>query len=71
MALGAALTNSSLLYLGWPPSPGRTQAAVTLAVISFTSWAWDTRDLQATLLHADLLVRVCLVAEAGPLASIF
>jgi len=72
MVLGAALTNQTLLYLAWPSMPGgRAEAAVVLAVCTFTAWAWETRELQQPLLPPDLKTRVDLAAEAGPHLSIF
>jgi hypothetical protein len=72
MVLGAALTNQNLLYLAWPSMPGgRAEAAVVLAVCTFSAWAWETRELQQPLLPPDLKTRVDLAAEAGPHLSIF
>ena len=71
MGLGMALTNESLLLLAWPPGPALPAAAVTLAVVTFSAWAWETRDLQPALLPIDLRDRVGLAAATGPLASIF
>jgi hypothetical protein len=36
ITLGVALTDKTLLYLAWPPSAARADAAVVLAVITFT-----------------------------------
>ncbi len=44
ITLGVALTDEVLLYLAWPPSAARTDAAVMLAVTTFTAWAWATRS---------------------------
>ena len=72
MVLGVALNNTTLLYLAWPLMPGgRAEAAVVLAVCIFTAWAWETRELQASLLPPDLKTRVDLATEAGPHLSIF
>ena len=72
MVLGMGLTNQSLLYLAWPAIPGgRAEAAVVLAVTTFTAWAWETMELQTALLPPDLKIRVDLAAEVGPHLSIF
>ena len=73
MGLGLALTNESLLFLAWPPAPALPGAAVTLAVITFSAWVWETRHLPCppALLPIDLKDRVGLAATVGPLASIF
>jgi len=72
MVLGAALNNNTLLYLACLSMPGgQAVAAVVLAVFMFTAWAWETRELQASLLPPDLKTRVDLAAEAGPHLSIF
>jgi hypothetical protein len=71
MVSGMALNNNTLLYLAWPPRPARMEAAITLAVITFTAWAWETRDLPAALLPPDIKVRVDLAAAGGPHPSIF
>ena len=52
---GLALTNRSLFFLAWPARPGRVEAALTLAVITFSAWSWETRDLPDPLLPICLL----------------
>jgi hypothetical protein len=71
MVSGMALNNNSLLYLAWPSRPARMEAAITLAVVTFTAWAWETRELPAALLPPDIKVRVDLAAAGGPHPSIF
>ena len=71
MVLGLAITNKTLFYLAWPPSPARVEAAVTQAVSLFVAWAWETRELAPPLLPPDLKVRVDLAAEASPFPSLF
>ena len=71
LASGMALTNQSLFYLAWPARPARLEAALTLAVITFSSWAWETRELPDALLPADIQVKVGLAAAGGPFPSIF
>jgi hypothetical protein len=68
---GMALTNSSLFFLAWPARPARLEAALVLAVVSFSAWAWETRDTQTPLLPPDLKTRVDLAAAGGPYPSIF
>jgi hypothetical protein len=58
MVSGIALNNNSLLYLAWPSRSARMEASITLAVITFTAWAWETRELPAALLPPDTKVRV-------------
>jgi hypothetical protein len=56
---GLDLTNQSLLFLAWSLRPDRLEATLTLAVITFTAWSWETRDiLPATLLHIDIQVKI-------------
>jgi hypothetical protein len=43
-----ALTDEVLLYLAWPPSAARTDAAVVLAVTTFTKY---TKSQKNTLIH--------------------
>jgi len=59
MALGTALTDQSLLYLAWPPTTARVDVAVTLAIITYTHWAWSTCDMpdQLTPYKLQALVR--------------
>ena len=71
LTLGCGLTDESLLLLTWPPTVARADAAVTMAVTTFTSWAWRTRDSAEVLPPHDLRARVRCAAEEGPLASIF
>ena len=71
LTLGVGLTDESLLLLTWPATTARADAAVTLAVTTFTAWAWSSRDLPAVLPPHDLRARVLRAAEDGPLASIF
>jgi hypothetical protein len=66
-----ALTNQSLLFLAWPPRPARLETALTLAVITFTDWAWETRNLPSTILHVDIQPKIGLAAGVGPFSSIF
>jgi hypothetical protein len=68
---GMALTNSSLFFLAWPARPARLEAALVLAVASFSTWAWGTRDTRTPLLPPDLKTRVDLAAAGGPYPSIF
>jgi hypothetical protein len=44
ITLGVALTDEVLLYLSWPPSAARADAALVFAVTTFTAWAWATRS---------------------------
>jgi hypothetical protein len=39
VSLGRTLSDEALLFLAWPPSAARVDAAVVLAVITFTAWA--------------------------------
>jgi len=68
---GLALTNHTLLFLAWPARPGRLEAALTLAVTTFSAWAWETRDLPDPLLPIDYQVKVGLAASGGPYPSLF
>ncbi len=70
VSLGRTLTDETLLFLAWPPSAGRVDAAVVLAVITFTSWAWTTRTSPDVLVPHDLQLRLRRAAEGGPLYSI-
>jgi hypothetical protein len=47
------------------------EAGLTLAVITFSAWAWETRDLSDTLLPADYQVKIALAAASGPHPSLF
>jgi hypothetical protein len=67
ISLGRALTDESLLFLAWPPSAARVDAAVVLAVVTFAAWAWATRASSDTLVPHDLRERVRRAAEDGPL----
>ena len=58
MALGVALTDTSLLHLAWPPTTARVDASVTLAVITFTHWAWASRGQPGVLAPPELQARV-------------
>ena len=58
MALGVALTDASLLHLAWPPTTAKVNAAITLAVITFTHWAWDSRGQPGVLAPPELQARV-------------
>ena len=68
---GLALTNRSLFYLAWSARPARMEAGLTLAVITFSTWAWETRDLPDPLLPADYQVKIALAAAGGPHPSLF
>ena len=68
---GLALTNRSLFYLAWSARPVRMEAGLTLAVITFSAWAWETRDLADPLLPADYQVKIALAAAGGPHPSLF
>jgi hypothetical protein len=68
LALGVALTDRSLLFLAWPPTPADREAV--LAVVTFSLWAWQTREDPATLPPPELATKVAEAAAAGPLASI-
>ena len=68
---GLALTNRSLFYLAWSARPARMEAGLTLAVITFSAWAWETRDLAGPLLPADYQVKIALAAASGPHPSLF
>ena len=71
LTLGVALTDEALLLLAWAPATPRAEAAVTLAVTTYTAWAWTSRDSPDVLAPHDLRARVRRAAEEGPLASIF
>jgi len=58
MAFGTALTDASLLHLAGPPTTARVDASVTLAVITFTHWAWASRDQPGVLEPPELQARV-------------
>jgi len=58
MALGVALTDATLLHLAWPPTTARVDAAVTLAVITFSHWAWASRGQPGVLAPPELQARV-------------
>ncbi|MFN9908133.1 MAG: hypothetical protein ACK56F_18700, partial [bacterium] len=66
-----ALTNRSLYYLAWSARPARMEAGLTLAVITLSTWAWETRDLADPLLPADYQVKIALAAAGGPHPSLF
>ncbi len=63
-------TNEVLLYLAWPPSAARTDAALVLAVTTFTAWAWTTRSSPEVLDPHVLQAKVTAAASGGPLFSI-
>jgi hypothetical protein len=69
--LGVALTDETLLFLAWPPTAARADAAVVLAVTTFTAWAWATRSSPDELAPHFLKARVATAAKGGPLFSIF
>ncbi len=68
ITLGVALTDETLLYLAWPPSTARSDAAVVLAVTTFTAWA--TRSSPEVLAPHILQARVSAATRGGPLFSI-
>ena len=70
LILGRALTDESLLFLAWPTTTARVDAAVVLAVVTFTAWAWSTRSSPDVLGPHILQARVSRAAEGGPLFSI-
>ena len=70
IALGVTLTDESLLLLAWPSKTARADAAVVLAITTFTAWAWSTRDLPDVLAPPDLRARVRVAAAPGLLYSI-
>jgi hypothetical protein len=70
LLLFRALTDEVLLYLAWPPSAARTDAAVVLAVTTFTAWTWATRSSPEILAPHMLQARVTAAARGGPLFSI-
>jgi hypothetical protein len=70
VSLGRTLTDEDLLFLAWPPSAASVDAAVVLAVITFTAWAWNTRASSDVLVPHDLQMRLLRAAESGPLYSI-
>jgi hypothetical protein len=49
----------------------RLEAILILAVITFSAWAWETRDLADPLLSADYQVKITLAAAGGPYPSHF
>jgi hypothetical protein len=53
-----ALTDEALLFLAWPPSAARADAAVVLPVITITAWAWASRGYPEVLAPHDLKKRV-------------
>ncbi len=65
------LTHRSLFYLAWPARPARLEAVLTLTVITFLAWAWETRDLADPLLPANYQVKITLAAAGGPYPSHF
>jgi hypothetical protein len=67
--LGVALTDSTLLYLAWPSSPGDASAA--LAIIIYSEWVWATIDSPDALLPPLLAAKVKEAAGRGPPVSIF
>ena len=70
ITLGVALTDETLLFLAWPPSAARSDAAVVLAVTTFTAWAWATRSSPEVLAPHILQARVSAAARGGHLFSI-
>ena len=70
ITLGVALSDEVLLFLAWPPSAARSDAAVVLAVTTFTAWAWATRSSPEVLAPHILQARVSRAARDGPLFSI-
>ena len=70
ITLGVALTDETLLYLAWPPSVARSDAAVVLAITTFTAWAWATRSSPEVLAPHILQARVSVAARGGPLHSL-
>jgi hypothetical protein len=53
------------------PGLARLEAVLTLTVITFLAWAWETRDLADPLLPADYQVKITLAAAGGPYPSHF
>jgi hypothetical protein len=68
---GLALTNRTLFYLAWPARPVRLEAILILAVITFSAWASETRNLADPLLSADYQIKITLAAASGPYPSHF
>jgi hypothetical protein len=71
LTLGCRLSDESLLTLAWPPSLARAEAAVILAVATFSSWAWASRGDTNLLAPSELQLRVRVAAADGPTYSIF
>jgi hypothetical protein len=68
---GLSLTYRTLFFLAWPTRPPRLEAVLTLAVITFSAWARETRDLADPLLPADYQVKITRAAAGGPYPSHF
>jgi hypothetical protein len=71
MMSGLALTSHTLLYLAWSLRPARLEAAITLAVVVFTAWAWETRVLSSVFMPPDINAKVDLAVTGSPHPSIF
>jgi hypothetical protein len=63
ITLGVALTDEVLLYLAWPPSAARADAAVVLAVTTFTALAWASRSSSEFLAPTCSRQESCQVKE--------
>jgi hypothetical protein len=71
LTLGCQLSDESLFKLAWPPSLARAEAAVILAVTTFSSWAWASRGDPDLLAPPELQARVRAAAADSPTFSIF
>ncbi len=66
LTLGQALTDVMLLFLAWPFSAARLDAAVVLATVTFAAWAWATRHQPDIHTHT-LKTRDAKAAKDAPL----
>jgi len=56
LAIGSPVSDRRLLFLAWPPCVADIH--VTLAVLSFLEWAWESREGGVDLDPEELVARV-------------
>jgi exonuclease III len=73
LLLGLRLSDEDLLYLAWPASPasGLVRSSVALAVLTFSSWVWETRHQPDVLIPDDLRRRAASATSSSLLKTIF
>jgi hypothetical protein len=69
LTLRSHLSEETHLKLAWPPSLASAKAAVTLAVTTFSSWAWATCDCPDILIPAELQTKLRQLPLTPPFAA--